>query len=170
MAEFIGTKEAARLAGLVRKAEEAGRKTKDRWGLPPVEKGWLRGQAMDVRKWEETCEYGVLEVMEFELREDPQVPGVPVRMSGTYFNNRILDGAVMDVPDPDPTVRPLTPNKIYFSHHFRAIDLTAFYPGRDAVPPRTDRMRSMLVLVLPAVALIAILCVLYFVFHIFQIN
>lgn len=166
MAEYGDSKEAQRLAGLVRKAEEARRGKKDRFGLPPIEKGWLRGQAVNIRKREETCEYGVLEVMEFDLLVDPEPPGVPVVMSGTYFNNRMLDGSVMDVPDPAPTVRPVTPDKIYFSHHFRAVDLTAFYPGRNSTPPSTDRMRSMLALVLPGVALIVIIFMLYFVFHI----
>jgi hypothetical protein len=166
MAEFRGTKEASRLAGLVRAAEEASRKTKDRWNLPPIEKGWLRGHAMNIRKSEETCEFGILEVLEFELCEKPDKPGIPVRMSGTYFGNRMLDGTVMDVPDPDPSVRPITPTKIYFSHHRRAIELSSYYPGRDDTPPNVDRLRSILVLVGPAVALVAILCVLYFGLHI----
>ena len=105
---FTGTKEEAKINKLVRAAEIAKlEKVKDRFNLKPVAKGFVRGMAIHVRQHEEPGEFGVLQVIEFELSDTPKGPGIPVRMAGTYFNHRLIEGSVLDVPDPTPHVRPI---------------------------------------------------------------
>ncbi len=156
-----------RLHKLVRQAEIAKMTDRDRWNLPPIEKGWLRGAAQNVRQSEETCEFGMLQVLEFDLVTDPKQPPVPVRMTGTYFTTRLLDTHVMDVPDPTPTVRPVTPVQIFFSHSNRETELRSYYPGRDAQTKRAGAMLGLAAVGGPILALVVSLAVLRFAFHVF---
>ena len=162
MAEMRNTPEAERLEKLVREAARAKRTETDRWGLTPIEKGWLRGHAMNVRQWEDACQFGKLLVIEFELRETMKSKGVPVRMEGTYFTGRIHEGAVMDVPDPDPTVRPVRPEKIYVSQSYRKHEFVAFYPGRDLPPQRRTLVQAVLAVTVPFLIFVGIVAVLHF--------
>jgi len=156
-----------RLAKLVHDAEQAKREHKDRWGLPPVEKGWLRGHAVGVSHRDEPCEFGTLEILEFELSDTPRGNGIPVRMAGTYFNFKLAEATVVDVPDPSPAVRPITPYQVFLSHHGRKMELQAYYPGRDMITPRRSMTQAVLVVTIPGVVLVTIIAVLHFVFHIF---
>src|SRR5947209_3404360 len=111
---FLGTEEEARVAKLVREAEQAKlAKTKDRFNLPPVRKGYLRGFAINIRRTEQPCEFGTLQIAEFELADTRKGPGVPLRMAGTYFTGHIMDGTLLDVPDPTPNVRPIVTDVVY---------------------------------------------------------
>lgn len=166
MPGFKGTKEEAQIAKLLREKEIAKlQKNKDRWNLPPIEKGWVRGMVIKLRPHDEPCPYGTLQVLEFEVADGPKVPGIPVRMTGTYFNSRLIEGQILDVPDPTPSVRPITPDIVYRSHSARESELRAFYPGRGEKPRRFSLMLGLLGLGVPAVALIVAIIALH-VFHI----
>ena len=167
MTMYRDSKEARRLAGLVHKAETARLKRPDRWGLQPVARGWLRGQVANLRQWDEPCEYGMLQIMEFDLCPERDKPGVPVRMTATYFGNRLMDGQVIDIPDPTPSVRPITPNRAIFSHSNPQAQLVAYYPGRDAESLETSRLLAASALIVPAIALGMLLVALHFVFHVY---
>lgn len=165
------TPEAARLEKLVLAAATAKRANKDAWGLQPVEKGWLRGRVENLRQWDEPCEFGTLQVIEFDLQgvpaaNTPKPAPVPVRMSGTYFNTQLRDGQVVDVADPSPPVRPLTPIKIFFSHHNRTIELKSYYPGRGSMTQRTSLKLALLAVFAPIVVAMSIVAALRYVFHI----
>ena len=172
MTFYEGSKEQARLGALVAAQERAKAKAgkrgkKDKWGLRPIGKGWLRGHAMNIRIWEEADEVGMVRVMQFELRENPKEPGVPVRMTATEFNRNMGEGELMDVRDPDPSVRPITPYQIFFSRADRRDgDLTAHYPGRGMMAPRRNLAMGLLVIGAPIVFLLAAVAVLYYVFHV----
>ena len=165
---FMGTKEEAQIAKLLRAQEIAKlEKNKDKWNLPPVEKGCLRGFALNVRQFDEPCEYGNLQVIEFEVSDTLKGPGVPVRMAGTYFSGRIKDGTVVDVPDPTPAVRPITPDMIYHSHSRGENEVRAFYPGRGETPRSKSLLLGLLGLGLPAVAFVGVIAMLHYFLRIF---
>ena len=109
----------------------------------------------------------MLHILEFDLTDDPAAPGVPVRMTGTEFTGRLLGGEVMDVPDPTPSVRPITPTTIYHAHHGRDWELTAHYPGRDAVTPRANAINGALAVGGPILFVLACLAALHFWWHTF---
>lgn len=157
MVEFKNAAEAARLAQLVHEAERKKRdaKGKDRWGLPPVGKGWVRGRVANVKSWDEPCPFGMLQVVEFDLVDDPKQPGVPVRISGTDIDNRVMEGQVLDVPDPKPSVRPIAAMRAVHSHTLsdgrdRVQGIKAYYPGRDDAPPRRMLTLAALMVLVPA--------------------
>jgi hypothetical protein len=156
-----------RLHKLVAKQQAARMPVADRWGLVPVEAGWLRGSAYNVRQSETICEFGTLQVLEFDLVPAPGEPGVPVRMDGTYFTNRLIEGQVLDVPDPTPDTRPVSPRQIFYAHSNRTIDLMSYYPGRDAMTKRKGATMGLLALGGPVVVLVLTLLVLHFGFHVF---
>ncbi len=156
-----------RLHNLIVKAKVARMPSADRWGLVPVEQGWLRGAANNVRQREDICEFGTLQILEFDLKPAPEEPGVPVRMDGTYFTSRLIEGQVMDVPDPTPDIRPVTPRQIFYAHSSRSIDLMSYYPGRDAMTKRKGMTLGFLALGGPVIVLLATLALLHFVFHAF---
>jgi hypothetical protein len=157
-----------RLARLVNQQQSARRKTKDHWGLTPIERGWVRGRAMNVRQSEQTCEYGVLNILEFEMFTDPKQPGIAVRMQGTTIDGRVMDGQVVDIPDPTPNVRPMQPDKVYFSHHVdRKYYVSANYPGRTVMTPRRNLMLATAAIGGPIAAILGIVALLHFVFRIF---
>lgn len=165
MAELRNTAESARLHQLIREAEQAKRPKKDRWGLTPIEKGWVRGHVVDLRQWDEPCEFGILQIMEFDLREDKRQPGIRVRMSGTYFNTRLLEGSVIDVPDPTPSVRPMTPNHVFTAHNNREHEISAYYPGRGAVRQRSTLIMALLATIVPAAVVLVIFALMHYVLH-----
>jgi len=142
----------------------------DHWGMPEVPKGWLRGEAWDIQQWDQPCPYGMLQIMEFELRPDHKTPGVKVRMNGTYLDNRLMDGQVMDVPDPDPSKRPIEPVSIIFPwtrySGERIYRMTAFYPGRQDESLTRSRWLGMLALALPALGLAVAVVLLRYVYHV----
>jgi hypothetical protein len=167
MAFYANSEERARLGRLIAERERAKAGKKDRWGLRPIEKGWLRGHAVNIRTWEEPDDLGMLINLEFELRENPKETGVLVRMAGTDFNDRILDGQLMDVPDPDPQVRPIVTDRVYYAHRGRRDGaLTAHYPGRRMDTPRKSLTLGLLAVVVPVVFVVAAVTALHYVFHI----
>lgn len=154
--------EQEKLARLLREAEQAKHgKYKDKYNLRPVAKGYLRGQAFDIRSTEYPSKLGIVKILEFELRENPKEKGVPVRMEGTYFNSRLIEHTVVDVPDPDPSVRPIRTDIIYFSHHGRKMGVQAYNPGRDPEPRRVSLIRGLVVLILPIIATIVAIAALW---------
>jgi len=156
-----------RLNDLVHKAQVAKKVELDRFRLPPIEKGWVRGRAVNIRQAEEACEYGILQILDFDVDAGTGEPPIPVRMTGTDFTNRLVEGHVMDVPDPTPEVRPITPRQIFYSHSNRNTDLKSYYPGQDALTKRAGAINGVLAIGGPVVALIASLLVLHFVAHVF---
>jgi len=156
-----------RLHKLVAKQEVAKMPAVDRWGLVPVEPGWLRGAANNVRQSEDICEFGTLQILEFDLTPAPDEPGVAVRMDGTYFTNRLIEGQTMDVPDPTPDIRPVTPRQIFYAHSGRNIDLMSYYPGRDAMTKRKGATMAFLAMGGPVIALVLALLVLHYGLHVF---
>jgi hypothetical protein len=162
---FLGTKEEAALARLVKETNKAKiEKEKDRFNLPPVGPGYVRGIVINLRPYDVPCEFGVLQVVDFEIADTPKGPGVPVRMTGTYFNTRLRAMTVLDVPDPTPSVRPITPNIVYSAHDHEH-EIQAFYPGRGETPRRTTLTLGLLGLIVPVVFVIVSVIVLY-AFHI----
>ena len=177
MVEFRNANEAARLNKLVNDARRAKREAsptkRDRWGLPMPPKGWVRGMVSNVRSSDEPCPFGTLQVLEFELRDDPQQPGVPVRMAGTNFDRLVVGGEVMDVRDPTPSVRPIEAVRGVFSHtRYMAEEgiqeIKAYYPGRDDMTPRRNLALATAMVVVPVVLLIVAVVMLRYVFHILQ--
>jgi len=166
MVDIYGSKERDRLTGLIEASEKAKLGKRDAWNLPPVEKGWLRGHAVNVTQHEEAGEFGTLLVMDFELRADPKQPGIPVRMTAVYFTHRLMEGQLMDVPDPTPNIRPVTPEQIFFAGLRRAAEITAHYPGRRIMTQRRNFALAALAVGGPAVVLVGIVAVLHFVFHV----
>lgn len=159
---FKGTKEEQMIAKLLREEEVAKlEKNKDKFNLAPVKKGWLRGFVINMRQSEEQCEYGLLQILEFEISDTLKGPGVPVRMSGTYFSGRLMDGAIVEVADPTPSVRPVTPDLLFRPHTPGENELRAFFPGRGETPRRKTLTLGMLGLLLPVIGLIAALIALY---------
>lgn len=170
MAVQLDPKQEARLRKLVAEQERAKaskRRNRDRWGLKPVRKGWLRGNAFNIRIWDEPGELGLLTIMEFELLTERNQPGVPVRMTGTDIWGRVAEGQLLDVRDPDPIVRPIVTDRVFFSYaQNHSIDIKAYYPGRDTMAPRKSLMFALLTLAAPAVFLVAAVAALRFVFHV----
>jgi hypothetical protein len=156
-----------RLHQLVLKERIAKTAGLDRWHLPPVGAGWLRGSVANLRQTEELCEFGTLQILEFDLMTGPKEAGVPVRMDGTYFTNRLIEGQVMDVPDPDPERRPVTPRQIFYSHSHRQEGMKSYYPGRDAMTKTRGALLGLLAVGGPILALVASLLLLHFTFHFF---
>jgi hypothetical protein len=103
---------------------------KDRWGQTPVAPGHVRGSATNLRRWEDVGTYGPVQVVAFDLWVDKNVPLVPVRMTATDFQGRVVEGSVYDVPDPDPQVRPLQPWRITHADNSEA-EVIAHFPGRE---------------------------------------
>jgi hypothetical protein len=160
--KFLGTDEEKKIAKMLREAERAKLdKQKDRYNLPPVAPGFLRGIAINVRPHEEPCEFGTLQVIEFELSETPKGPGVPVRMAGTYFNHRLSAGTLLDVPDPTPHIRPITPDAVVHSGSGGENELRAYYPGRGETPRRITLMLGVLGIVVPIAFTIGLIVLLY---------
>jgi hypothetical protein len=170
MANFLGTSEEKRVKELLRAADRAKiEKIKDRFGLLPVKKGFLRGFAVNVRESEEPCEYGTLRVLEFEISDERKGgDGVPVRVTGTYLSRRVGSGEVVDVEDPTPHIRPITPNYVYAAYDHSMNTLRAFYPGRDDTPRRKDLTNALLTIGLPVVLVIVVVVVLQ-VSHVFDL-
>jgi hypothetical protein len=165
---FMGTREEAEVARLLRQAEIAKlERNKDKWNLPPVQPGWLRGFVIDLRRFEVPCEFGMLQIIDFELSETLRGPGVPVRMTGTYFSNRLREGNVLDVRDETPSVRPIETSLATFSRSGGAIKLRAFYPGRGDPPRRRNLMLGVLGLAVPAICFVGVIAMLHYYFRIF---
>jgi hypothetical protein len=167
MDDFEQERYKRKLHVLLRKDQIARHGNLDRWHLPPVAKGWLRGNALNIRQSEVPCEFGMLQILDFDLTADPKEPGVPVRMAGTYFTNRLIEGQVMDVPDPTPSARPITPIQIFFSHSNHDTDLKSYYPGRDAMPRGKGALLGLLAVGGPIVATLATIAVLHYWFHLY---
>ncbi len=135
-------------------------KGRDRWGLRPVRRGRVRGQIVNLRRSFEVGEFGNLLVVDFELAIDKDLPTVPVRMSGTIFNHEPREGMVVEMPDPDPLVRPIVTHRLslpWDRHH----QIVAFYPGRGDPSRARQRLVGVLVVLLP-MAVAAVLLGLYF--------
>jgi hypothetical protein len=160
--------EQARLARLVGEQEAAKARKRDAFGLSPIGRGFVRGRATNIRQSETTCEYGVLVILEFDLLIDPTQPPIPVHMEGTTIDGRLLDGHVVDLADPTPSRRPITPDRVYFSHHLdRKHYIASNYPGRRMSTPRQSLMQGMLVVGVPMVLILGLVAMLNYVFHIF---
>ena len=174
MVEFKNAAEAARLAQLVHEAERKKRDAKglDRWGLPPVGKGCVRGRVANVKSWDEPCPFGMLQVIEFDLVDDPKEPGVPVRISGTDIDNRVMEGHVLDVQDRNPSIRPIPATGAVHSYSLydgrgMVQSIKAYYPGRDDAPPRRNRVLAAMMVLVP-VAITAAAVVGLHLLHIIQ--
>jgi hypothetical protein len=156
-----------RLWALIHQQQVARGVAKDRWNLKPVRKGWRRGMVTKLRHSEEPCEFGMLLIMDFELSEDPEQPGIPVRMSGTQFSDALFEGTVVEIADPTPDQRPIIATQVRFSHYAGDATLRAHYPGRGEMPAGRRTLLGLLALGWPAVALVAALTVLHFWWHVF---
>ncbi len=135
-------------------------KGKDRFGLRPPRKGRIRGQIANVRRSFEVGAFGNLLIVDFDLLIDQGVPPVPVRMSGTIFNQEPREGMLVEVADPDPTVRPIVAHRLQTAWD-RHSEIVAFYPGRDDLSPARQRMIGLLVLLIPVVVGAALLGVFF---------
>lgn len=121
--------------------------TLDRWGLLPVRPRHVRGIVRNVRITEDVSPYGPMLVVDYDLWTDDGVPNIPVRMTGTDFMNRIIPENLLDVPDPDPGVRPITPTRVTSAHNDDH-EIVAHYPGRSAsIHPRGLAWTVMVVLI-----------------------
>ena len=143
-----------------KQAAPARPKGRDRWGLRPVRRGRVRGQIINLRRSFEVGEFGNLLVVDFDLAIDEGQPVVPVRMSGTIFDNEPLEGMVVEVRDPAPATRPIVAHRLAFPPHYQH-EVVCFYPGRDEPSPGRQRMLGML-LVLGPLAFAAALLGLYY--------
>jgi len=156
-----------RLAELVKRDELARGHGLDRYNLPPVAKGWVRGVITNPRNSEGACQFGTLMIVEFDLVADPEQPPVPVRMSGTEFSHRVLAGDVIDIRDPTPSARPLTPERYVVANASPPFEVIAYYPGRGVPPARVGTLLGWLAVGGPGIALMLCLAALHFVFRVF---
>jgi hypothetical protein len=140
----------------------ARKRGKDRWGWRPVRAGYVRGQIRNLRREAEVSPFGDLRVVEFDLFVDDDLPMIPVRMAGTDFSNDFREGPVVDVRDPDPSVRPIIATRLDFPPHFDH-EIISYYPGRDDPPPAVGRLRAALMVLVPA-GFVAAMLGLYYVF------
>lgn len=107
-----------------------------------------------MRYTEDSCTYGQLLILDFDLWIGEGVPLVPVRMSGTDFNGRVTENQVLDVPDPDPSIRPVAPLRVTSARN-PAWEVVAHYPGRDAaVAAPAGSRRTILIVAAAAVAVL----------------
>lgn len=102
----------------------------DEYGLPPPRKGVLRGFVRDLRFSQEESAVGRIQIVDFNLHFRGDRLPVPVRMRGSDFTDHLVDGWLMDVPDPDPKLRPITPRRITAPWH-EGLEVTSYYPGQD---------------------------------------
>jgi hypothetical protein len=128
-----------------------------------VRAGRVRGQLRNLRRSSDVGDFGELRVVEFDLFIDDDLPMVPVRMTGTDFSNDIREGPVVEVRDPDPSVRPIAALRLDFPPGY-AHEVIAFCPGRDAPSALSGRLRAAL-MVLGPIAFAAVLLGLFFVFY-----
>lgn len=120
----------------------------DRWGLEPVARGHLRGQARNLRASEAVSQYGHVQVVEFDLWIDEGVDPVPIRMTGTDFQGRVWPDQLYDIPDPTPDIRPIEPWQIVVGHNPDA-NVIAHMPGREFTYKQRGLMTTVMVLVAP---------------------
>lgn len=125
-------------------------RSKDRFGLRRARAGRVRGQIANVRRSFEIGEFGNLIVMDFDLVTDPGAPPTPVRMTGTIFNREPQEGMLVEVRDPDPSVRPILTHRLDFPPHYH-FEIVGFYPGRDDLSPGRQRLIGAVVVVGPLV-------------------
>ncbi len=137
----------------------------DRFGLPPVKRGMLRGKIRDVRHSIVEGAYGQMQVIDFNLYTAPKQPPVPVQMRGNDFTTPVRDDWVIDVADPDPTIRPLLTRRITLPHN-PGTEVVSYYPGWDDPNTSKDRFWSIVAIAGPLVGG-AILVGLLFYFGIF---
>jgi hypothetical protein len=135
---------------------------RDRWGKVPVQPGFLRGFARNIRYSEGISPYGQTIVVEFELWSFDGSPEVPVRMEGTDFQGRITETALMDVADPDPSIRPITTERLLEVDDHRDL-VIAQYPGRKFLPLPSDQRWQALFIVVPAVSLLLLSAVILYI-------
>ncbi len=128
----------------------------DQWGLAPVRAGMVRGQIANVRRSIGVCDFGELIIMDFDLVRGEGVPAVPVQMTGTDFVGPLNEGWLAELPDPDPTVRPIVTSRLAFPPNYDN-DLIAYYPGRMDKPANVMRLRGLLMVVSPVVFALAVL-------------
>lgn len=133
---------------------------KDRFGLRPAGRGRVRGRIQNLRRGFEIGEFGQLTVIEFELEGEHGTPPVPVRMTGTIFNDEPHDGLLVEVRDPDPSARPIETWRLDLPHH-RGTEIVAFYPGRNEPPPSRQWLLGALVILAP-IAVAAVLLGVFF--------
>jgi hypothetical protein len=133
---------------------------KDCFGLPPVEKGHVRGRVANLRRSSEVSAFGELVVLDFDLVPCGGAPPVPVLMRGTYLEGDIRPDYVMEVRDPDPSVRPILARELRHAHHRRQM-VTMHYPGTNKWPTYLRRGMELLLLIGPLM-LIAVLLALYY--------
>lgn len=156
-----------RLGALVQREQASRGVGRDRWNQPPVRSGRLRGQVANVRGSETACEFGTLLIMDFDIVADPPRPGVPVRMSGISFSGQLIEGTVVDVPDPDPAQRPIITTRLFIPHGHEEWTFEAYYPGRDEPSQRALTLHGLLAVGGPVLALLAALAALHFWAHVF---
>lgn len=111
--------------------------------MRPVRAGRLRGQIRNVRRSFDVSDFGEVTVIDFDLFVDDDLPMVPVRMSGIDFMNEPHEGSIVDVRDPDPTVRPIVAYRLDFPPNYEH-DVVCYYPGRDDLPPARQRLNGLL--------------------------
>jgi hypothetical protein len=129
----------------------------DPWNLdlPPVRPGFIRGLVANIRNSTEECQYGELLILDFDLHAKGGGTIASVQMRGTDFSRHLRHGALVDVPDPDPTVRPIVTKRLYTPREGREA-LVAYYPGAEGRSRRGERLYGF-ALVLGGLALVAIL-------------
>jgi hypothetical protein len=144
------------------------RADRDRWNLKPVRRGYQRGHIRNLRRREELCPYGALLIWEFELETDKSAPLLPVRLSGTEFSSRLLEGMLVDVPDPEPRQLPLEPTRVDFSQKLdEGAHLIVYYPGRGLRSRKRDLLWSWVMMGLPVLIVLCLLLLIVYYFRVF---
>ncbi len=138
-------------------------KNRDRWGLRPPRPGIVRGRITNVTRSIDVCDFGELIVLDFELFVGDDQPAVPVRMTGTDFSSALPEGHIVEVPDPDPAIRPIVTTRLDFPPRYEN-ELIAYYPGRDDLPRGVMRMRGLMMVIGPIVFAVVLLGVFLFFF------
>ncbi len=119
-------------------------------------RGFVRGRVCNLRNSETVGDYGMVMVLDFDLFIDDGLPTVPVRMTGTDFFGRVMTDHVLDVPDPDPSVRPITPWRVTVSHDANQ-EIIAHYPGLEIGMKSRGLLSTVATVVAPFVVILLVL-------------
>jgi hypothetical protein len=136
---------------------------RDRFGLRPVGRGWLRGQVQHLKEVKATDRFGERIVFCFDLLVAENQPPVEVRMPGNSFSAGIIPGALVDIRDPDPSQRPLVTTLLRFPPHYK-YEVRAFYPGFEDPTPMQERLTKFGFVGGPIIAVLVLIGIYFFFF------
>jgi hypothetical protein len=81
--------------------------------LPPVPKGWVRGQVTSITATEEMSQIGMRSTYLITMKRPKPEPDLAVQISGLTITRRVMEGQWIEVFRGDSTVQPLLIDRIH---------------------------------------------------------